>query len=140
MIRAAPAARALAVTVGAAALAVAHDDWKAPAAERARVNPVPVSPMTLARGRTLYQKHCESCHGPQGKGDGHAAQQAVRPPHDLTDASVQAKMTDGEAFWKVSSGRRETGDVIMPAFATKIPLEDDRWKLVHFVRTLAPRP
>lgn len=126
-----------ALVLGAAALARAHDEWRAPAAEGARVNPVPASPMALARGRTLYQKHCESCHGPTGKGDGRAADEE-RPPHDLTDASVQAKMTDGEAFWKVSTGRRENGDVIMPAFTTKIPLDDDRWKLVIFVRSLAP--
>jgi mono/diheme cytochrome c family protein len=135
-----PASAAAVLAAGAAALALAHDDWKAPAAERARANPVPVSPMALARGRTLYLKHCESCHGPQGKGDGHAADQAVRPPHDLTDPALQKKMTDGEAFWKVSTGLREKGDVIMPAYATKIPLEDDRWKLVLFVRTLAPPP
>jgi mono/diheme cytochrome c family protein len=139
MIHPARIAWLLAVTAAAAALALAHDDWKAPAAERARVNPVPVSPMALARGRTLYQKHCESCHGPTGKGDGRAADEE-RPPHDLTDASVQAQMTDGEAFWKVSTGRREGADVVMPAFAKKIPLDDDRWKLVLYVRTLAPRP
>jgi mono/diheme cytochrome c family protein len=139
MIRPASVARILAVAVGAAALAAAHDDWKAPAAERARANPVPVSPMAVARGRTLYQKHCDSCHGPTGKGDGRNADEE-RPPHDLTNAALQKKMTDGEAFWKVSTGRREDGEVIMPAFANKIPEEEDRWKLVHYIRTFAPQP
>ena len=134
------AALGIVFSLGVAAVALAHDDWKAPAEERARVNPVPVSPMALARGRMLYQKHCASCHGATGKGDGTAARHAVRPPHDLTDASVQEKITDGEAFWKVSTGRREGADVIMPAFATKIPADDDRWRLVLFVRTLATRP
>jgi hypothetical protein len=30
--------------------------------------------------------------------------------------------------------------VIMPAFAVKIPDDDDRWRLVHFVRTLVVQP
>lgn len=133
-----PAARlGLALSLAAAGLATGHDDWKAPAEERARVNPVPVSPMALAKGRTLYQKHCESCHGASGKGDGKAARYAARKPHDLTDVALQKELTDGEAFWKISTGRREDGDVIMPAFATKVPSDDDRWRLVHFVRTLA---
>jgi mono/diheme cytochrome c family protein len=136
-----PAARlGLALSLAAAGLATGHDDWKAPAEERARGNPVPVSPMALAKGRTLYQKHCESCHGASGKGDGKAARYAARKPHDLTDVALQKELTDGEAFWKISTGRREDGDVIMPAFATKVPLDDDRWRLVHFVRTLATQP
>lgn len=113
----------------------------APPAERARPNPVPASPLALARGRTLYQKHCASCHGEKGKGDGHAARYAARPPRDLTDPDFQATFTDGEAFWKISTGRREEGDVIMPSFSTKVPAQDDRWRLVLFVRTLAaPEP
>jgi mono/diheme cytochrome c family protein len=133
-----PTARlGFAVSLATAGIATGHDDWKAPAAERARANPVPVSPMALAKGRTLYLKHCESCHGASGKGDGKAARYAARKPHDLTDVALQGRFTDGEAFWKISTGRREEGDVIMPAFAANIPLEDDRWRLVHYVRTLA---
>jgi mono/diheme cytochrome c family protein len=135
-----PARLGLALSLAAAGLATGHDDWKAPEEERARVNPVPVSPMALARGRTLYQKHCDSCHGASGKGDGKAARTAARKPHDLSDAALQKGFTDGEAFWKISTGRREGGDVIMPAFAPKVPLDDDRWRLVHYVRTLAAQP
>ena len=128
---------AIALAVALAAPALGHDDWKAPAAEKARTNPVPRSPMAVARGRVLYQKHCESCHGATGKGDGERAHLAARKPHDLADAERQQSFTDGEAFWKISTGRREEGDVIMPGFAGKIPAEDDRWRLVHYVRTFA---
>jgi mono/diheme cytochrome c family protein len=128
------------VLAGAAAWAPAHDDWKAPAAERDRPNPVPSSPMAVAKGRGLYMKHCRSCHGDTGKGDGDRAEYSPRKPHDLTDAALQKKFTDGEAFWKITTGRKEEGDVIMPAFAAKIPDDDDRWRLVHFVRTLVVEP
>lgn len=138
MRRAAAVSALLAAVAGPAALA--HDDWKAPAAERDRPNPVPPSPEAVEAGRVLYMKHCRSCHGDTGKGDGDRADYGPRKPHDLTDVALQKKFTDGEAFWKISTGRREEGDVIMPAFTVKIPDEADRWRLVHFVRTLAPRP
>ena len=34
---------------------------------------------------------------------------------------------------------KEEGEVLMPAMAEKIPAEEDRWKVVSFVRTLAAR-
>ena len=37
----------------------------------------------------------------------------------------------------MTTGRRSGADVIMPAVAPKVPSEDDRWKIVLFVRTLA---
>jgi hypothetical protein len=85
------------------------------------------------------------CHGDKGKGDGAAArlhtQRSGRAPQDLTDAKVQSGMTDGEIFWKLSTGLKENGQVIMPLYADEIPSEADRWKLVHSVRALgAPKP
>src|SRR6185295_7501896 len=46
------------------------DEWTAPEAERARPNPVATTPAALQKGRALYQKHCASCHGDKGLGDG----------------------------------------------------------------------
>jgi hypothetical protein len=40
-------------------------------------------------------------------------------------------------LWKITTGRKEEDEVLMPAMAEKIPAEEDRWKLVSFVRTLA---
>jgi mono/diheme cytochrome c family protein len=119
--------------------------WTAPKEQRARANPVPASSEVQSRGRFLYQRHCAMCHGDKGKGDGPAArlhaERAKRAPQDLTDAKVQAAMTDGEIFWKVSTGLKENGQVIMPLYSDEIPAEADRWKLVHSVRALgAPKP
>jgi mono/diheme cytochrome c family protein len=101
-----------------------------------------VSPAGLERGRQLYLGHCATCHGDQGKGDGPSArlhaQRTLRPPYDLTDPSVQQVLTDGEIFWKISVGYRREGKVIMPAFKTQVPEDEDRWRVVQFVRTLGP--
>lgn len=104
--------------------------------------PVAVSPEGLERGRKLYVKHCETCHGDKGKGDGPLArlhaQRTSRPPYDLTLPEVQSFLTDGEIFWKISVGYRKGDKVIMPAFANLVPAAEDRWRIVQFVRTLGP--
>ena len=131
-------ARASALSLPLLAVALpAAETWIAPAEAKARVNPVEASEAALLKGRALFQKHCTSCHGDKGKGDGPAEHFANEPATDLTDGAAQARWTDGEIFWKISTGRREHADVIMPALANKVPSEEDRWKVVLFVRRLA---
>jgi len=112
--------------------------WVAPAEDQARVNPVAPSKDATRRGRALFLKNCATCHGPAGKGDGPAAAFGMVTPRDLTAPTVQARMTDGDLFWKLSKGRTVGTDVLMPGSEENIPLEEDRWKVVLFVRTLLP--
>jgi mono/diheme cytochrome c family protein len=112
--------------------------WVAPAEARARANPVPEGAEAVERGRALYTEHCANCHGPRGKGDGPDAKPGHEAPHDLSDPALQKRMTDGEILWKVTEGRSDGGHVLMPGFAEDIPSEGDRWKVVRYVRKLAP--
>jgi mono/diheme cytochrome c family protein len=112
------------------------EEWEAPAADKARANPVSASPEALAKGRALYQKHCAMCHGDKGKGDGPAAKFNAADPEDLTSPTLQKELTDGEILWKITTGRKEGEEVVMPAMLEKIPAETDRWKVVLFVRKL----
>jgi mono/diheme cytochrome c family protein len=85
--------------------------------------------------------HCVRCHGDKGRGDGPGAATNPERPADLSDPVFQKLLTDGEIFWKISTGRRRGKEILMPAMADKIPVEDDRWKVVAFVRSLAaPAP
>ncbi len=93
-------------------------------------NPVPADSRSVAHGRALYGGHCASCHGPGGKGDGHAGQDLDPAPSDLTCADV-AEMTDWELFRKITRGRRP-----MPSFERLIA-ERDRWDVVNYLRTLS---
>jgi mono/diheme cytochrome c family protein len=120
----------------AVAAAAAERKWTAPDADKARVNPVEATPAALLKGQALYQKHCASCHGDKGKGDGPAESYEVEPATDLTDAALQERLTDGEIMWKITTGLRSGTDVIMPGIMRRVPVEEDRWKLVRFVRTL----
>ena len=136
--------RTLIVAAALGLLVVAHassgDDapWVAPQAEQAKANPVSPSKDALKRGRALFLKNCATCHGQGGRGDGPAAAFGMVTPRDLTSPTVQARLTDGEIFWKLSKGRKAGSDVLMPPGEEKMSSEEDRWKVVLFVRSLLP--
>src|SRR5437016_4722496 len=69
------ACRPLALVFCALALAMA---WMIVQAQEPRGNPEAQklknpetnTPESIEAGKKLYQRHCDSCHGPNGKGDG----------------------------------------------------------------------
>lgn len=129
--------RLLAAIVLAGVPLLADQEWVAPPEERARTNPLTDTPENLQKGAFLYRKNCRRCHGDKGKGDGPSGQYGVKRPEDLSNPAKQAKLTDGEIFWKVTTGLRDGADVIMPAYKREIASDDDRWRVTLFVRTLA---
>ncbi len=104
--------------------------WEVPAEAKAVPNAVEATPEALVAGAGLYKKHCVMCHGETGKGDGPATQFMKPAPPDITVAGVKARMTDGEIFYKISTGKRP-----MPPMNKKLS-ETERWQVVHHVRTL----
>jgi len=116
------------------ALATADErEWKAPLREARRRNPVTANEQSLDAGKRAYTKECLSCHGKTGKGDGPGAADLKLPPSDLSDSSLWTQ-SDGELFWKITEGRKP-----MPTFA-KLLSDDQRWHVVNYIRTLAPKP
>jgi len=120
----------LATAFTCAAAFALQDAWEAPADAKAKKNPVVASDATLLQGKDLYKKNCLMCHGEAGRGDGPATKFVKPAPADISNAAAQDRMTDGEIFWKITVGQKP-----MPAFGKKLS-EDDRWKVVGFVRTL----
>lgn len=104
--------------------------WPVPDAAKNKKNPVASDAQAMATGKALWNTHCKSCHGAKGMGDGPKAAQLKTEPGDFSKADVQAQ-TDGSLFYKLSEGRDD-----MPSFKKKIPDEDDRWSVVHFIRSL----
>lgn len=103
--------------------------WVAPAAEKAKKNPLPNDKKTIEQGEKVAKVNCASCHGTKGKGDGPAAVALNPKPADWTSKRVQDE-PDGEIFWKITTGRGP-----MPPWR-HLP-ENDRWALVRYIRTLA---
>jgi mono/diheme cytochrome c family protein len=81
-------------------------------------------------GSDLYAKHCKSCHGKEGYGDGTKAKELETEMRDLTGEEVQ-EQTDGELYYKSFIGRDE-----MPNFEKKIKDDEDRWMVINYVRSL----
>jgi mono/diheme cytochrome c family protein len=124
---------ALAVVLAASALPHDPDDWRVPDAAKKMKNPVPRTDAAIAAGKDIFVGHCVKCHGETGEGDGPEAMNFEEMPSDLTDGRMMNKMSDGEIFYKISEGRKP-----MPDFKKKLT-DEQRWQVVHFVRTLAPK-
>lgn len=117
----------------ALAQTAATNAWVAPERRAHRPNPVPASAEAVARGRDLFQRECQGCHGKNGHGDGPKAGSLPTKPADLASARVQ-EQSDGALFWKITEGR---GD--MPDNNTALT-EEERWTVIHYLRSLGGHP
>jgi mono/diheme cytochrome c family protein len=105
--------------------------WVAPERSTHRVNPVPATTDVVARGRELFVRDCLQCHGKSGHGDGPQARSLETRPADLPSERVQSQ-SDGALFWKMTEGRG-----VMPKATLS---EKEKWTVIDYLRTLAPKP
>ena len=106
--------------------------WRVPSRKARVENPVATSAESIALGKKLFARECIACHGETGRGNGPAAKDLEISPGNLSDPKLW-EQTDGAIFWKISTGRSP-----MPTFEPTFSVEE-RWHIVNFVRTLAPR-
>jgi predicted CXXCH cytochrome family protein len=90
-----------------------------------------VTSADVAAGRDLYLSNCQTCHGTDGRGATSAGGGLYPPPIDLSRGALeQRNRTDGELFYLVRNGIRNTG---MPGW----PLSDQQiWSVVAYLRNL----
>ena len=81
------------------------------------------------RGAAVYRSYCLPCHGPAGRGDGPVAMRGFPAPPPLNAESALA-MSDGTMFQVLTNGQKN-----MPPYAAQVS-EEDRWKVILYVRTL----
>ena len=77
---------------------------------------------TPVDAKALFQKRCAACHGAAGEGTGNIPSLA---------AGRAQSAADGELFWYISKGDVNNG---MPSWQG-LP-EDERWKIVSYVKSL----
>ena len=102
--------------------------WVVPANFKSMKNPIAKSEASNKAGMALYNKHCASCHGKAGLGDGVKARALKEFPGDFSKAACQDQ-TDGDHFYKTKFGRGE-----MPKYEGKVS-DDDIWNMVNYMRT-----
>lgn len=92
------------------------------------VNPIPLSDEVLKEGQVLYTRYCAACHGAEGDGAGKVADQYKGVP--AYNAGRVATVSEGHIFHTITHGKGRMwphGSQVNP---------DERWKIVHFVKTL----
>lgn len=90
------------------------------------------NPDKIAKGKTLFESNCSSCHGIEGKGDGIAGKSLNPPPrnfHELTG------WTNGPAFSKMFKTLQEGILARGMASYSSLPIED-RIAMIHYIRML----
>ena len=109
-----------------------QEEWKVPEKYKKMKNTTEASAANLAIGKSLYAKHCKSCHGKDGLGDGTKSGEVEGDLGDFSSKTFQAQ-SDGTLFYKSYIGRND-----MPNYEKKLS-EEDMWFVVHFIRTLGSK-
>ncbi len=109
----------------------AGEPWDIPEEYKNMDNPYADDASLDRLGRGNYARHCRSCHGRNGEGDGPMAAQLNTFPGDFTDSEWQKKYNDGEIYYMSIIGRDE-----MPNFESTIPDKEERWAIVNHIRSL----
>jgi len=65
-----------------------------------------------------WEKHCQKCHGPDGKGNTRMGRQSG--VKDYTDPKVQAELTDDKAVKLIKEGIIEKGKKKMDPYGDKL--------------------
>jgi mono/diheme cytochrome c family protein len=90
----------------------------------------PLGAEAAEEGAAVFQTNCETCHGPQGHGDGPAGQSLDPRPRNL--AELQTQVGDGYLYWRIHDGKPGTSMVAWKGILT----EEQIWQAVSFIRTL----
>ena len=92
------------------------------------------TPSQVAKGKQLFSVQCVVCHGANGKGDGPAAATLNPHPRDFTSGYWRYGGQPTHVFKTISEGSPGTA---MAGFSSLSA--DERWTLVHFVRSFSPK-
>ncbi|HEU0293934.1 MAG TPA: copper resistance protein CopC [Anaerolineales bacterium] len=103
--------------------------------ETTQINPIPPNKESVAAGQNLYTTYCVPCHGVSGLGDGPVGLTLNPRPADLRQHAIPGIHTDAQLFEWITNGFPGSQ---MPPFKTTLS-DTDRWNLVNYIRTLAPR-
>jgi putative heme-binding domain-containing protein len=90
-------------------------------------NPLAGDPRAIESGRVMFRMHCSGCHGLKATGG--------RSGPDLTRGTFAAGDTDADLYGVIYNGVAGTE---MPAFSDRLD-DEDRWRLVSYIRSLTPR-
>ncbi|MEE9231503.1 MAG: c(7)-type cytochrome triheme domain-containing protein [Acidobacteriota bacterium] len=108
---------------------------------RAGREPIPGTAGILERGRVVYSEACATCHGEKGDGKGSLAEWLDPRPRDFTAGKFKFRSTPGtsiptdfDLFQIITRGIPGTSMLGWSSLSY-----EDRWSLVHFIKTFSER-
>lgn len=101
--------------------------WAVPEKANKMKNPIKPTKVSIQKGKEIYEKKCALCHGVKGDGKGLASEGLNPKPANFREH--HGKMTDGEHFWKMTTGRGA-----MPSFEKDMTREE-RWHVINYINT-----
>lgn len=108
-----------------------QEPWKIPSKYSKMENPYAKASDDENTGRILYAKHCKSCHGTKGLGDGTKAGSLDTKVPSFSSESFKNE-SDGDLYYKTIIGRDD-----MPSFEKKITDEEERWLVINYIKNLS---
>ena len=93
------------------------DPWVVPDKYLKMKNPVKADAASIKAGKLLYEKHCQSCHGKTGKGDGSKAAQLDTEPGDFSAKAFKSQLRRGINS-KMAANNSTTPEPIRPQGST----------------------
>ena len=105
-------------------------EWVIPVNYQTMKNPTYATKENLIIGKALYTKHCKSCHGITGKGDGPKAGEFDSDIGDFSSVEFQSQ-SEGTMFYKSYVGQHD-----MPNNEKEIPSPKDMWFIVNHLKIL----
>lgn len=93
--------------------------------------PVDYTADSVDHGALLYRRHCASCHGTRGHGDGPVAASLAAPPPDLTEHIAHHR--PGDLLWWLKHGIPGTP---MDGFGARIG-DAGLWDVLNYLRAQA---
>ena len=104
--------------------------------------PLTIPPAPLAskervtQGAEIYQRHCVSCHGQEGKGDGKLGENLSSKPSNLTFRPFKGGSTPKDIVRILLTGIESTA---MDSYQFVIE-DEDLWNLAYYIDSLGGEP
>lgn len=89
------------------------------------ISPIAFNEVNAEKGKVLYERFCEHCHGEKGAGDGAVSNSDyINPPADAFSKP------EGQMFYSITYGKG-----VMGAHASQIN-KKERWEIVQYLKLL----
>ena len=103
--------------------------WVAPEYSSSLKNPFAGNQKATKEGGEIFSQMCVLCHGVKGQGNGEAGVNMQPRPANLVALNVKSQ-SDGAIFWKITHGNAPMATYF------ELLTDDQRWKLVNYIREL----